>query len=119
MWYSLLDRCLILASGMPLAGEVSLLLVFQVCAGAFLLTLISRGFPTATAAEPSSRSLRMNLIVFMIPSVFFLLSPAILSEVLNRERYGINKFVVHAHVARDLRCCVNPLSTSPSSSGSD
>lgn len=108
---------------MPLAREISLLLILQVCAGAFLLTMIFGRSLTAEATQPGSRSLRMNFVVFVLPSIFFLISPAIISEVLNRDRYGINKFVVHAHVAQDLRCCVNPLSAwatrPPSPPGSD
>jgi hypothetical protein len=110
VWYSLLDRCLILTSGMPLSREISLLLILQVCAGAFLLSLLFGNSLTSTAKQVGDRSLRMNFVVFGLPAIFFLISPAIISEVLNREHYGINKFVVHAHVAQDLRCCVNPLS---------
>jgi hypothetical protein len=109
VWYALLDRCLIVTSGMPLSPKIGLLLVLQVCAGAFLLTLfVSRR--ASAAIQFRDRRSRMNLLLFGVPSMFFLFSPAIISEVLNREHYGINKFVVHAHVARDLRCCVNPVS---------
>jgi hypothetical protein len=52
----------------------------------------------------------MKIFVFGIPFIFFLTSPAIISDAMYRERYGnINKFVVHAHVAHDLKCCANPL----------
>jgi hypothetical protein len=118
VWYVLLNRCWILTSGMPLAGDIGLLLILQVCAGTYLLSIIfGRSTPSA------SRSLRINLVVFVLPSIFFLISPVIISEVLNRERYGTDKFVIHAHMARDFGCCVNPLSSwatrPPSPSGSN
>ena len=105
-WFALLDHCLIVASEMPMSREIAVLLVLQAGIGAFLWLLANGAFPTIVATD--RRRFRLNLFVFGIPLVLFLLSPVMVSETMNQARYGYDKFVVGAHVGQDLTCCLNP-----------
>jgi len=109
-WFALLDHCLIVAAEMPISGEIVVLLLFQVIMFAFIMLLVNGAFPALVAVVTNGSSMRMKLIVFGLPLIFFLISPAMISDSMYRARYGnINKFVVHAHVGHDLTCCLNPL----------
>ena len=106
VWLALLDHCLIVASEMPISGPAVVLLLLQAGMGSFALLLINGAIP---AMATNRRSGRINLIVFGVPLIFFLISPAMISDAMYRARYGsIDKFVVHAHVGHDLGCCWNP-----------
>ena len=107
-WFALLDHCLIVASDMPMSRDIVLLLVLQAGIGAFLGLLANGSFP-GIAAMVDGRRHRLNLFVFGIPLIVFLLSPVMISETMNQARYGYDKFVVSAHVGQDLTCCLNPL----------
>jgi hypothetical protein len=108
-WLALLDRCVITASEMPMSHDIIVLLLLQASIGMFVLLFVNGVFPVVAAMATEGRSTRMKLIVFAIPLILFVSSPAIISDALYRARYGnINKFVVHAHVGHDLKCCLNP-----------
>ena len=108
-WLALLDRCVITASEMPISREIMLLLLLQASIGAFALLFVNGAFPAVAAMATEGRSTRFKLIVFAIPLIFFVSSPAMISDALYRARYGnTNKFVVHAHVGHELKCCLNP-----------
>lgn len=109
-WLALLDHCLIVSAEMPISGEIIFLLLFQASIFAFVMLLVNGAFPTVLAMATNGWSFRTKFFVFALPIIFFLISPAMISDSMYRARYGnINKFVVHAHVGHDLACCLNPL----------
>ena len=94
---------------MPISREIVELLILQASIGAFLWLFANGAFPTMAEMATDARNARLNLIVFGIPVMLFLASPLMISETMYQTRYGyVDKFVVNAHVARDLKCCLNP-----------
>ncbi len=109
-WFALLDHCLIVATEMPISGEIVFLLLFQASVFAFVMLLVNGAFPTVVAMAINGWSFRIKFFVFALPLILFLISPAMISDSMYRARYGnMDKFVVHAHLGQDLACCLNPL----------
>jgi hypothetical protein len=110
-WVALLDHCLIVVAGMPVSGEIAVLLVLQAGIFAVVMLLANGALSAMAGIATNGSSIRMKLLVFGLPLILFLISPAMISDSMYRARYGnINKFVVHAHVWHDLACCLNPFS---------
>ncbi len=108
-WFALLDHCVIARSEMPISGGIVVLLLLQASIGAFVWRLVNVAFPAVSGRAADGRSTRTNLFVWGIPLILFLSAPAMISDALYRARYGnLDKFVVHAHVGHDLKCCLNP-----------
>jgi hypothetical protein len=94
---------------MPISREIVVLLSLQAGIGVFVLLWVNGAFPTMAEMAADIRSTRLKLMLFVVPLFLFLISPAMISDAMYRARYGtINKFVVHAHVGHDLKCCLNP-----------
>ena len=109
-WFALLDRCLIAAANMPISGEIVVLLILQAIIFALVMAVVNGAFPAVVAAGSGGANARLKLIVFAVPLILFIISPAMISDSLYRARYGnIDKLNVHAHVGHDLACCLNPL----------
>lgn len=108
VWFALLDRCVIVSAEMPVSYGIAVLLLLQASTGVLLLLLINGAFPVAAEMATDWRNFRLNLVVFGIPLIIFVVSPAMISDSMYEARYGIDKFVVQAHVVHDLRCCLNP-----------
>ena len=107
--FLLLDYCLIETAGMPLSGEVAFLLLLQASTSALVALIANGAFPTVVAMTTDCPGVRTKLFVYGLPLILFLISPVMISDSMNRARYGnLNKFLVHAHVWRDLACCLNP-----------
>jgi hypothetical protein len=110
-WFALLDRCLLSFAERPMSGELLVLILFQVSVFVLVMLLVNGAFPIGVAAAISGASTRLKISVFAVPLILFMISPVMISDSIYRARYGnINKFVVHAHVERDLACCLNPFS---------
>ena len=108
-WVALLDRCLILVAGMPVSGEIAVLLLLQASIVAVVMLLVNGALPAIASIATNGQSIRTKFLVFGLPLILFLISPAMISDSMYRARYGnINKFAVHAHVWHDLSCCLNP-----------
>lgn len=109
-WLVLLDRCLIETAGMPISGEIGLLLLLQASTIAFVALLANGVFPAVVAMATDGSSVRVRLFAFGLPIVLFFISPVMISDSMYRARYGnLNKFVVHAHVWQDFACCLYPI----------
>ena len=109
VWFALLDHCLIASSGVPVSGTIVVLLVLQLMIGAWVALLVNGVFPTATEALSDTGNFRLKLIVFGVPILFFLASPALLSESMYEARdrvvYRISADSPPGHA---LSCCWNP-----------
>jgi hypothetical protein len=109
VWIALLQHCLIVASGMPVSARIFALLLFQMVIGTLVFLLINGAFPAVTEATRGIRNFRLKFIVFGVPAIIFLASPALVSETLHQARYGsVDRILVNSHVAHDFRCCWNP-----------
>jgi hypothetical protein len=109
-WLVLLDRCLIVSSGMPVSGKILTLLALQLLIGVAAALMANGAFPAIGEAIRGNGSARWNVIVFVVPALLFLASPLLVSESMYGARYGYeDRILVNSHVGHDLRCCWNPL----------
>jgi hypothetical protein len=109
-WFVLLDRCLIVASGMPVSGKILTLLALQLLIGVAAALMANSAFPAIREAIRGSGSARWNVIVFVVPALLFLASPLLVSESIYGALYGYeDRMLVNSHVGHDLGCCWNPL----------
>jgi uncharacterized protein YhhL (DUF1145 family) len=109
-WLVLLDRCLIVSSGMPVSRLIFTLLALQLLIWVAAALLANGAFPTVGEAVRGSGRARWNVIVFGVPALLFLASPLLVSESLYGARYGYeDRILVNSHVGHDLNCCWNPL----------
>ena len=109
-WFALLDRCVIVSAAMAISPSMVFLPLLQAGIGLCVFLAANGAFPVATEGAGDWRAFRRNAVVFGIPLILFVLSPALISEPTYGERYGYSdKFLINASVAHDLRCCWNPL----------
>lgn len=111
IWLALFDHCLISLAEVSVNSEIAFVIVGQVGMVATVLLLLNGHAPTVLEMARSGASVRMKLVAFGLPLIVFFLSPFMLSDAVNRPRYGDQgKSVMNAHTWHDLTCCLLPWS---------
>jgi len=108
-WLALFDHCIIHRAGIPAPRTIYALIIYQLAGGTLALLLANGKLPLIAEWVRENRSARAFIFVVGVPSIIFLVSPALMSLTLNQAQLGYtDRILVNAHVAYDLRCCVNP-----------
>ena len=111
IWFALLDRCLIQVSGMHVSSAILTLVGLQLMIGILMWMAVNGRLPAVAEVLKDSQNFRMKFVVFGVPVIFLLTSPALLSESLYTVRYGsTDRFLLNSHVVHDLSCCWNVFS---------